>query len=60
MVRCWRAPTPVPGTAERVACWVRVETELEFDEGDAIRRMDPSTSWELRRRLADLGGPPLR
>ena len=60
MVRCWRTPAPVSGTAERIACWVRVTTDLEFDEAGAIRRMDPATSWELRRRLGDLGGPPLR
>ncbi|WP_406695285.1 protein kinase [Singulisphaera sp. Ch08] len=59
-VRCWKAPDPVEGLPERVSCWVRVTTELEFDSGDAIRRMDGPTSWECRRRLTDLGGPPLR
>ncbi|MDR3633517.1 MAG: serine/threonine protein kinase [Isosphaeraceae bacterium] len=59
-VRCWKVPEPVEGTAERIACWVRVTTELEFDAGDAIRRMDGPTSWDLRRRLSELGGPPLR
>ncbi|SIO59326.1 WD40 repeat [Singulisphaera sp. GP187] len=59
-VRCWKVPNPVEGVPERVSCWVRVTTELEFDSGDAIRRMDGPTSWECRRRLTDLGGPPLR
>ncbi|AGA27392.1 WD40 repeat domain-containing serine/threonine protein kinase [Singulisphaera acidiphila] len=59
-VRCWNAPNPIEGLPERVSCWVRVTTELEFDSGDAIRRMDGPTSWECRRRLTDLGGPPLR
>lgn len=59
-VRCWKPPTPIEGTPERVSCWVRVTTELEFDSGDAIRRMDGPTSWECRRLLTDLGGPPLR
>jgi WD40 repeat protein len=59
-VRCWKAPDPVEGDAERVSCWVRITTDLEFDSGDAIRRMDGPTSWDLRRRLTDLGGPPLR
>ncbi len=59
-VRCWKLPNPVEGTAERVSCWVSVTTELEFDAGDAIRRMDGATSWDLRRRLGDLGGAPLR
>jgi serine/threonine protein kinase/WD40 repeat protein len=56
-VRCWSTPDPVEGTAERVACWVRVVTGLEFDEGDAVRAMDGPTSWDLRRRLTELGGP---
>ena len=59
-VHCWDVPNPVDAHAERVSCWVRVVTNLEFDEGGAIRRMDGSTSWDLRRRLTDLGGPPLR
>ena len=58
--RYWRAPAPVAGDAERIACWVRVTTELEFDEGDAIRPMDQLAVWELRRRLQDLGGPPVK
>jgi WD40 repeat protein/serine/threonine protein kinase len=59
-VDCWRVPAPVEGDPERIACWVKVTTELEFDAGDAIRRMDGATSWALRRRLADLGGAPCR
>jgi eukaryotic-like serine/threonine-protein kinase len=59
-VRCWKLPNPVEGNAERVSCWIGVTTDLEFDEGDAIRRMDGATSWDLRRRLSDLGGAPLR
>ncbi len=51
MARCWRVPQPIGGDVEQVACWVRVETELEFDEGDAIRRLDQLALWELRRQL---------
>jgi WD40 repeat protein/serine/threonine protein kinase len=57
-VRCWEAPNPVEGDVERIACWIRLTTNLEFDEGDAIRPMDGPTGWDLRRRLSDLGGPP--
>jgi eukaryotic-like serine/threonine-protein kinase len=60
LARCWRVPAPIPGSAERVACWIRVATELEFDEGDAIRRMDQLALWELRRHLQELGGPPVK
>jgi WD40 repeat protein/serine/threonine protein kinase len=57
-VRCWEAPIPIEGDVERISCWVRLTTNLEFDEGDAIRPMDGPTGWDLRRRLSDLGGPP--
>jgi WD40 repeat protein len=60
MARCWRVPAPVAGDVERVACWVRVETELEFDEGDAIHRQDQLAIWDLRRRLQELGGSPVK
>jgi len=60
MARCWRVPAPVTGDLERIACWVHVTTELEFDEGDAIRPLDQLAVWELRRRLQDLGGSPVK
>ena len=56
-VRCWTVPNPIQGEVERISCWVSVTTELEFDEGDAIRRMDGTTNWELQHRLTELGGP---
>ena len=55
-----RVPAPVVGDVERVSCWIRVTTELEFDDGDAIRPMEQLTVWELRRRLQELGGAPVR
>ncbi|MFI5454103.1 MAG: hypothetical protein ACHRXM_01500 [Isosphaerales bacterium] len=60
IARCWRVLAPVTGDVERVACWVRVTTELDFDEGDAIRPLDQLAVWELRRRLHELGGSPVR
>lgn len=57
-VRCWEVPNPVEGDVERISSWVRLTTNLEFDEGDAIQPMDGPTGWDLRRRLSDLGGPP--
>jgi eukaryotic-like serine/threonine-protein kinase len=56
LARCWRVPAAIAGDVEQVACWVRVATELEFDEGDAIQRLDQLAVWELRRRLQELGG----
>jgi len=58
--RCWRIPVPIGGDIERIACWVRVATGLEFDEGDAITPIDQLAVWELRRRLYELGGPPVK
>jgi WD40 repeat protein/serine/threonine protein kinase len=60
LARCWRVPTPVAGAVERVSCWVRLATELDFDEGDAARRLDQLALWELRRRLQELGGAPVK
>jgi WD40 repeat protein len=60
MVRSWRVPVPIPGDRERITCWVRVLTELDFDEGDAIRPVDQLVLWELRRRLQELGGAPIK
>jgi len=59
-VRCWQSPRAVDGTPERIACWVRVATGIDFDPGDAIRRIDGPTGWDLRRRLTELGGAPFR
>jgi WD40 repeat protein/serine/threonine protein kinase len=60
MARYWRVPRPVEGSAERIGCWVRVATELDFDEGDAVVPLDQLAIWELRRRLQELGGAPLK
>jgi eukaryotic-like serine/threonine-protein kinase len=58
--RLWRIPQPVTGDAERVACWVRVVTELDLDQDDAIGPIDQLTLWELRRTLQALGGAPVK
>ena len=58
--RCWRVSAPAAGDVERIACWVRVATELDFDEGDAICRLDQLAIWDLRRRLQELGGSPFK
>jgi eukaryotic-like serine/threonine-protein kinase len=58
MARYWKVAPQIPGDVERICCWVRVTTDLDFDAGDAIRKLDPLVGWELRRRLHELGGPP--
>jgi WD40 repeat protein len=59
-LRFWKTPAPLPGDVERVCCWVRVDAELDIDAADAIRPLDALAGWELRRRLYELGGPPLK
>ena len=49
LARYWKVAPRIPGDIERIVCWVRVTTELDFDAGDAIRKLDPA------RRL---GAPP--
>jgi WD40 repeat protein/serine/threonine protein kinase len=58
--RVWTTPIAISGEVEQVSCWVGVTTELEFDEGDAIRPVDHLKRFELSRRLQELGGAPLR
>jgi hypothetical protein len=60
MARCWRVPVPIAGDVERIESWVRVVTQLDFDPGDAIGPIDQMTLWELRRRLHELGGAPVK
>jgi serine/threonine protein kinase len=60
VVRSWKLPAPIEGTPERIATWIGVTTELEFDPGDAVQRLDGAALWDLRRRLNELGGAPAR
>jgi WD40 repeat protein/serine/threonine protein kinase len=60
LARIWRVAPQLPGEVERISCWVRVSTGLDFDEADAIGKLDPLVGWELQRRLHELGGPPPR
>ena len=60
LARSWRVAPQIPGDVERISCWIRVTTDLDIDSGDAIRKLDRLTGWELRRRLHELGGPPPR
>ncbi len=58
--RSWELPAPVAGEVERVVLWVQVFTGLELDADNVVGVLDPPT-WEARRRrLEELGGPPMR
>jgi WD40 repeat protein len=58
--RLWRIPAPVAGDAERIVLWVETITGIELDSNDAARALDDA-AWRVRRRKLDqLGGPPIR
>jgi len=59
-IRIWKAPSPAVGEVERIGCWVRIQTNLDVDAGDAVRPLDSLAGWEMRRRLQELGGPPVK
>ena len=58
MVRLWDTPASAGIDAERAILWLQVQTGMELDRDGVMRRLDPSTWWERRRRLDELGGPP--
>jgi len=58
-VRLWKVPEPAAGDVERIGCWVRVTVDLDFD-GDVVRPLDALAGWEMRRRLHEMGGPPVK
>jgi WD40 repeat protein/tRNA A-37 threonylcarbamoyl transferase component Bud32 len=55
--RVWDVPAPVPGSPERVACWVEVLTGMELDANGAGRPLGADAWQERRRQLEQLGGP---
>ena len=44
---------------ERLTLWVQVLTGRELDAGGSARDLESATWHERRRRLQELGGPPL-
>ncbi|AMV36654.1 WD40 repeat domain-containing serine/threonine protein kinase [Planctomyces sp. SH-PL62] len=59
-VRSWKPPEPATGDAERIGLWVRIAVDLDLDAGDVVRPLDSLAGWEMRRRLHELGGPPVK
>jgi tetratricopeptide (TPR) repeat protein len=57
--RRWDAPVPVPDDLPRLATWVEAATGLELDNRGSVRVLDGAAWAERRRRLSELGGPPL-
>ena len=57
--RLWTPPAPVEGEVERMVLWTQVLTGLELDADGVARVLDAATWQKRRRRLDELGGPPL-
>ncbi len=57
--RIWPVPLPIDGDPRRMACWMQVLTNMELDEGGAVRTLRSSEWFDRRRQLESLGGPPV-
>jgi WD40 repeat protein len=58
-VRRWPAAGPAAGGLERLGCWVRAATGLFLDGEGAVQALDAAGWRQARRRLLELGGPPV-
>ncbi len=58
-VRLWKVPSALEGMAERTTLWVQTLTGSELDSEGAFHFLDAQTWENRRRRLQELGGPPL-
>jgi hypothetical protein len=53
------APIPVEAEPERIVLWTQVITGMELDSDGAFRSLDALTWRDRRKRLEELGGPPV-
>ena len=58
-VRIWKVPQPVRDDPERIRLWVEDLTSTEMDEHGVATPLSEIARNERRRRLAELGGPPV-
>jgi eukaryotic-like serine/threonine-protein kinase len=57
--RLWDAPVPIEGDTQRLVLWTQVDTGLEMDADGGIHALKTTQCLERRRRLQELGGPPV-
>jgi WD40 repeat protein/serine/threonine protein kinase len=57
--RIWTVPRAIEGELERIVLWTQVITGAELDENDLVRVLDATAWHDRRRRLDELGGPPV-
>jgi len=55
----WPAPLPIEGKSDRISLWVQILTGTELQADGSMRLLDVGEWQECRRRLQELGGPPL-
>jgi WD40 repeat protein len=58
--RLWELPAPVQGDLERIELWAQVVTGMRLDADGIIHVLAGDTWRQMRQRLDELGGPPLR
>jgi WD40 repeat protein len=51
-------PQPVEASVERVVLWTQVLTGMELNADGEVKLLD-ATTWQDRRQLLKLGGPPI-
>jgi eukaryotic-like serine/threonine-protein kinase len=57
--RLWQIPRPVPDEPERIILWTRVITGMALDDDGVVQWLDAAAWQQCRRRLEELGGPPV-
>jgi WD40 repeat protein len=55
----WPVPASTEGEVERLRLWAQVETHLEVDDKGVVQALEGDPLEQRRRRLQELGGPPL-
>jgi hypothetical protein len=58
-VHIWSVPPSVPDEPERIRTWVSVRTGQDFDEQGVLRTLSFDELQVRRKRLKELGGPPI-
>jgi len=57
--RLWQVPPAVEGPPQRITLWTQVLTLLELDDDGHVHVLDAAAWTDRRRRLDELGGPPM-
>jgi WD40 repeat protein len=58
-VRAWEVPRPPDGLCERFTLWAQVATSMELGPDEGVYVLGARVWEERRKRLEELGGPPL-